>query len=107
VEREHRNPDEEREAELAAAEAARIGGRPEDAALPPAERPLAEAGEGAAEGFEQAEELLVEHTSHGDQRPAHSVLQHQGAPEEEDAGREDGEPDHEESSELDEDVPDG
>ena len=32
----------------------------------PAFKPLSEAGEGEAEGFELAEEELIEHASHGD-----------------------------------------
>lgn len=32
----------------------------------PAEQPLIEAGQGVSEGFELAEEELVEHASHGD-----------------------------------------
>lgn len=53
-------PWEEREIDAAAGEAARIGGRAGDAYLDPAERPLAEAGEGVAEGFELAEDALIE-----------------------------------------------
>ena len=34
-----------------------------------AERPLKEAGQGEAEGFELAEEELIEHASHGDSGP--------------------------------------
>jgi hypothetical protein len=44
----------------AAREAAAIGGRAGDEELDPAERPLAEAGEGVAERFELAEEELRE-----------------------------------------------
>jgi hypothetical protein len=52
-----------REEAAAAEEAARIGGRaPDD--VDPAERPVREAGGGEAEGFEQAEEALVEHAEH-------------------------------------------
>ena len=51
---------EEREIDAAAGEAARIGGRAGDEYLDPAERPLAEAGEGMAEGFELAEDDLIE-----------------------------------------------
>ena len=55
------------EAELAAAaEAGEIGGHTPTQGLPEAERPLAEAGEGEAEGFELAEEQLIESASHGD-----------------------------------------
>ena len=53
-------PWEEREIDAAAGEAARIGGRAGDEYLDPAERPLAEAGEGWAEGFELAEDDLIE-----------------------------------------------
>lgn len=55
----------------AAAEAARIGGRldSDDERIDPAQRPLREAGEGEAEGFELAEEELVEYASHADHGP--------------------------------------
>src|SRR5438128_2739901 len=59
--------------ELAAAEAAQIGGRPteEDGDyVDEAQRPLEEAGQGEAEGFELAERALIEHASHGDQHAA-------------------------------------
>ncbi|MFL5822521.1 MAG: hypothetical protein ACJ764_03675 [Solirubrobacteraceae bacterium] len=69
------------EADRAAAEAAAIGGRPTSepppagAAPHEAERPLAEAGEGEAEGFEEAEEELIEHSSHGDQHAARRAIE--------------------------------
>jgi hypothetical protein len=73
----------EREQEAAAAaEAASIGGRVSDE--PPAEddpqrdpalRPLYEAGEGEAEGFELAEQELVQHAEHGDQHAARRVIE--------------------------------
>jgi hypothetical protein len=50
----------------AAAEAAEIGGHTNSQRLPEAERPLAEGGEGVAEGFELAEEQLIQSASHGD-----------------------------------------
>jgi len=56
----------DQEAENAAAEAAEIGGHTDTEGLPEAERPLAEAGEGESEGFELAEEQLIESASHGD-----------------------------------------
>ena len=56
----------EREEAAAAEEAAKIGGRSGMEDLPEEERPLAESGEGESEGFEQAEELLVERASHED-----------------------------------------
>jgi hypothetical protein len=52
--------------EDAAAEAGAIGGVSGEEGLPESQRPLAEAGEGEAEGFEQAEEALIENASHGE-----------------------------------------
>jgi len=52
------------EEQAAAAQARRIGGHAGDEDLDPAERPVREAGGGEAEGFEQAEELLVEHAEY-------------------------------------------
>lgn len=57
----------EEEAE-AAEEAARIGGEVPEETEDPALRPLIEAGQGEAEGFELAEEELVDNASHGNQR---------------------------------------
>jgi hypothetical protein len=63
-----REEDEDRlireEEEAAAAEAAQIGGRAGDEDVSPAERPLTEAGGGEAEGFEVAEEDLIDHAEH-------------------------------------------
>jgi hypothetical protein len=65
----------------AAAEAASIGGHvrsepsPADGVPDEAERPLAEAGQGEAEGFEEAERELVAHASHGDQHAARHVIE--------------------------------
>jgi hypothetical protein len=94
---------EREEVEAAAREAAGIGGVAGDEDRDPAERPVVEAGGGEAEGFEQSEELLVEHASHGDQQSAHAVLHDQGRPEE-DPGREDAEADHARSSEREEET---
>jgi hypothetical protein len=62
-------------------------------------RPLREAGQGEAEGFEEAEEELIEHASHGDPAPDPTEL----AGEPEDPDREPapayGEADHAEASE--------
>jgi hypothetical protein len=74
--------------------------------VPEAERPLAEAGQGEAEGFEQAEQELIEHASHGDEHAARRAME--DAPQESDndiraAGA--GEADHEHSSQLEEDLP--
>ncbi|MBV8711559.1 MAG: hypothetical protein JOY56_07255 [Solirubrobacterales bacterium] len=104
-------PDPAREqADLAAAEAAAIGGRP--SSEPPSQeepseaaRPVVEAGGGEAEGFEQAERELIEHASHGDQHAARQAIE--DAPDESDDSRaaEGGEPDMERSSEREEDLP--
>jgi hypothetical protein len=93
---------ERHQTEEAAAEAAHIGGRSsglDDDGLDPAERPVVEAGGGEAEGFEQAESVLIDHASHGDQQSAHAILHDQGSPEEPDPRRENGEADQEHSSE--------
>jgi hypothetical protein len=91
---------EQEEVDAAAAEAAEIGGVAGDEDIDPAQRPVAEAGGGYAEGFEQAEEALIEHASHGDQQSAHAILHDAYMPEEEGASVEDAEGDHELSSEL-------
>jgi hypothetical protein len=57
----------EEEAEIAATEAAAIGGEGSHDSDDPAEQPLIEAGEGEAEGFELAERDLADIASHGDQ----------------------------------------
>lgn len=66
---------------LAEEEAAAIGGPAPDDGLDPAERPLVEAGEGVAEGFEQAEDELIRQASHED--PAVPPTEAAFAPEEE------------------------
>jgi hypothetical protein len=100
------SPQERCQAQLAAREAASIGGDPgEERRDDEAMRPVQEAGGGEAEGFEQAEELLVEHASHGDQQSAHAVLHDEipggGAPRDETHG----EADRERSSERDDEEP--
>jgi hypothetical protein len=72
---------EEDETDAAAKEAGAIGGVAGDEDMDPAQRPLAEAGEGQAEGFELAEDELIDHATHGDQQSAHVVLRDQGADE--------------------------
>ncbi len=62
------DPIADEEADAAAAEAARIGGPVPDGPVDPAQRPLVEGGEGESEGFELAEEELIENASHGDQK---------------------------------------
>jgi hypothetical protein len=87
------------EEELAREEAGAIGGISGEEGLPEAERPLAEAGEGESEGFEQSEAALIEAASHGD--PAGNPLGDRFTPE--DASSEGlaeyGEADHERVSE--------
>jgi hypothetical protein len=86
-----RDPIVDEEAEAAAAEAAEIGGpAPDDAVDDPAQRPLVEGGEGEAEGFELAEEELIENASHGDQK---SFPDRDAPPPEEPSDTEYGEPD--------------
>jgi hypothetical protein len=64
-----RDPIADEEAEAAAAEAAKIGGpAPDDPVDDPAQRPLIEGGEGEAEGFELAEEELIDNAEHGDEK---------------------------------------
>ena len=96
-------PYEQQETDEAAREAAEIGGNAGDEDLDPAERPVKEAGGGEAEGFEEAERALIDHASHGDQRPAHAILHDQGRTEERNTTRADGEADHERSSEVEAD----
>lgn len=98
------------QADLAAAEAARIGGAPSterSGAEEPneAERPLAEAGQGQAEGFEQAEEQLIEHASHGDQHAARQANQDATTEQDDARAAQQGDPDYERWSEREQDTP--
>jgi hypothetical protein len=102
---------EQQEIDAAAAEAAAIGGHVSSDPDPiervdEAHRPLEEAGEGESEGFELAEQELIEHASHGDMHAARRAIQ--DAPDEVDDARaaEGGEADAEYSSELEDDEPD-
>jgi hypothetical protein len=54
------------ETELAREEAGSIGGHTPAQDIDPAEQAVSEAGGGESEGFEQAEEELIESASHGD-----------------------------------------
>jgi hypothetical protein len=94
--------------EAAAAEAGRIGGevsseRSQDD-VDEAQRPLVQAGQGEAEGFEEAERELVEHATHGDQHSARRPAQDAPVLVEDDRAAEAGEPDFEPSSERPEDT---
>ncbi len=111
---EEETPEEREQAELAAREAAGIGGGAPGAAREdeldgepdPAMRPVYEAGGGEAEGFEDAEELLIEHASHADERSTRAVERDAGEDEEAIPGSAYGEGDREHSSEReDEESP--
>ncbi|MGB2710727.1 MAG: hypothetical protein WBC33_04360 [Conexibacter sp.] len=91
---------EQDEVDAAAAEAARIGGVAGDEQLDPAQRPVVEGGGGEAEGFEESEQALIEHASHGDQQSAHAIYHDRGRDEERGTA-EDAQGDHERSSEAD------
>ena len=62
-----KDPFVEEEEDAAAAEAAAIGGARPDYHVDEAHRALEESGEGEAEGFELAEQDLIEEASHGDE----------------------------------------
>jgi hypothetical protein len=90
------------EEEAAGSEAGRIGGAGgADEVTDEAERPLAEAGEGEAEGFELAEHDLIENAGDmGGPDPSDQAY----PTEEERSGAEYGESDHVESSETNDDA---
>jgi hypothetical protein len=90
---------EQDEVDAAAAEAAKIGGVAGDEDLDPALRPVLEGGGGEAEGFEQAEDALIEHATHADQQAAHAIIHDAAIPEDEGVTVEDAEADFERSSE--------
>jgi hypothetical protein len=93
-------PYEDEEARAAAEEARRIGGVAGDEDIDPAQRPLVEAGEGEAEGFELAEDDLIEHASHGDEHSARvPYYDAEDVSEDDRVGAEYGEADEEETSE--------
>jgi hypothetical protein len=67
--------------------------------------PLVEAGQGEAEGFEQAESELVEHASHGDQHAARRAIGDAPLGSDDELAQRGGEADHERSSERRENLP--
>jgi hypothetical protein len=90
---------EQRQVDAAARAAGAIGGLAGDEDVDPAQRPLQEAGEGEAEGFELAEQDLIEAAETGLTwvEPVHGAFR----PESEDgSGATYGEADQEPSSEL-------
>jgi hypothetical protein len=90
---------EQHEIEAAASEAAAIGGRAGDESLDPALRPLIEAGEGEAEGFELAEADLIEAAETGDGWADPALNAFTTEAEERTGVGQFGEADHEETSE--------
>jgi hypothetical protein len=87
------------EVSAAAREAGAIGGLAGDEQLDPARRPLIEAGEGEAEGFELAEQELIEAAESGD--AGMDPMRDAFSPEAEFPNRSIyGEADHEDSTEL-------
>lgn len=99
------DPSARREADAAAAEAGAIGGRtssepPGTEGIDEAERPLREAGQGEAEGFEQAERELAEHATHGDQHAARRAIEDAPGEADDERAASAGEADAEHSSET-------
>ena len=95
------DPTAREQADLAAAEAAAIGASEDQGdTASEASRPLAEAGEGESEGFEEAEAQLIDRASHGDQHAARRVIADAGHEPEEAAGAAGGEADAARSSEC-------
>jgi hypothetical protein len=88
------------EADAAAAEAGAIGGLRPDYDVDESERPLKEAGEGEAEGFELAEDDLIEEASHGDERRDPTADAFEGEVESDEAGAVYGEPDEVDPTEV-------
>lgn len=72
---------ETQQADLAAQEAARIGGDTGVQVSDPARQAPEESGEGEAEGWEQAEQQLVAHASHADDRSDTIILEEAARPE--------------------------
>ena len=78
--------------DLAAEEAAAIGGQVSydppagEEELDPAQAPLVEAGEGESEGFELTEQELIQHASHGDEQTPARIIYDAVSDEEPDPG---------------------
>ena len=80
----------EEQEQLAASEAAAIGGVAGDEDMDPAERPVSEGGGGESEGFELAEADLIRHASHADDR-SDSIVFHDAPTPEAESDRQTGE----------------
>ncbi len=96
-----------REELAAAAEAGSIGGRTPDYEVDEATRPLEEAGEGEAEGFELAEQELIEAAQHGENRVSPEVDAYEVEEEAERATAAYGEPDEVDPTEVVRDPSEG
>jgi hypothetical protein len=83
----------------AAREAGALGGRTPSDESDPAMGPVYQAGGGEAEGFEEAEDLLIENAEHGDWAPDPSNDAFTAEVESDRSGAAYGEADHERSSE--------
>jgi hypothetical protein len=77
MEQEPRNERELAEEQAAAAEAGSIGGDAGMTDVPPEEQAPREGGQGEQEGFEVAEDDLIEAASHGDPAPPPTVMEHE------------------------------
>jgi hypothetical protein len=101
------DPEVLREEQAAAAEAASIGGPSPSYGTDEAHRPLAEAGEGEAEGFEEAEAELIEAAQHGENRLSPEVDEYSVEEEAERATAAYGEPDEVDPTEVVRDPDEG
>lgn len=94
------DPDVRDEAEAAANQAAHIGGDVEQQSDDPAFEAVEEGGGGESEGFEQAEEELIEGASHGDPQPDPTQAAFTPEAEADEVTAQDGEADEEEPPDL-------
>lgn len=69
--------------ELAAREAAAIGGPGAEGRFPPEERAVRQAGGGEAEGFEETEAELIRNATHADESSSTVILERHGRMEDE------------------------
>ena len=97
-----RVPDDEQrvraEEQAAEADAAKIGGEGSNEELDPADRAVREGGGGEAEGFEQAEDKLIENAGHGEGNPLPDAFS--GETESDRSDAEYGEPDEVDPTEV-------
>jgi hypothetical protein len=101
------NDRERAEEQAAAAEAGSIGGEGGAPEADPEEQAVREAGGGEQEGFEQSEDALVEHASHGDPTGAPGHERMTGEVESDRSTAEYGEGDEEDSTAVTRDPDEG